>query len=391
MCCWRRSTKLGWTKIEETARKVRSIFRKRVRRRGYTIRRRYWATQSPRVTTITGLGQPTANMATTKGEEKHHIRHLVFIFCLWKALLLTLAAFCPGPGYDTSALMLLDPTANRHNNFSKLSRSGRLTLNLFRWDALYFVKAAERGKVHEQEWAFSWAYSKLLDFVGQCKWSELLVGVEVDTPMDLSSSFETGLQQYIAAGMVISNVCHLLSVIVLYRLLTITVGSQQRQQTPFVAAILHILTPASLFLSAPYAEALFSLLNFTGMLLYVQSRAQARAQAHCSVQEDIYKLGSGIFFASATLTRSNGLLSGLIFLYDVVRYLLCIISMRLTIHDARRIFVTCVAGGTVALGYLWPQYLAYTEFCSGDRSYDSPSWCKRTLPSIYSWVQSHYW
>ena len=104
---------------------------------------------------------------------KGHVRHLVLIFCLWKALLLTLAAFCPGPGYDTSALMLLDPSIKRHETFSKLSRHDRLTLNLFRWDSVYFVQAAERGKVHEQEWAFSWAYSWLLGIVGRCKWTHL--------------------------------------------------------------------------------------------------------------------------------------------------------------------------------------------------------------------------
>jgi phosphatidylinositol glycan class V len=193
------------------------------------------------------------------------------------------------------------------------------------------------------------------------------------------------------AGIVTSNFCHLLSVIVLYRLLTITVSSAQRHRISFVATVLHILTPASLFLSAPYTEALFSLLNFTGMLLYAQSKAQAQAQARCSAQQDVYKLGSGVFFASATLVRSNGLLSGLILLYDVMGYLPSVLSRRLTVHDARRIIVTCMAGGFTAFGFVWPQYIAYTKFCSGDRNSDGPPWCTKSIPSIYSWVQSHYW
>jgi hypothetical protein len=124
--------------------------------------------QSSPVITITTIGH-RLNMATTKGKGTRYTTRLVVVFCLWKILLLTLAAFCPGPGYDTSTLILLDPSINRHKNFHKRSRTDRLILNLSRWDALYFVKAAERGKVHEQEWAFSWAYSKLLGFVGQCK------------------------------------------------------------------------------------------------------------------------------------------------------------------------------------------------------------------------------
>jgi phosphatidylinositol glycan class V len=109
----------------------------------------------------------------TKDVKAQHLRQLILIFSLWKTVLLGLAAFCPGPGYDTSALILIDPSINRHSNFLNLSRFDRLTLNLFRWDAFYTVKAAERGKVHEQEWAFSWAYSRLLSSVGQRKWTKL--------------------------------------------------------------------------------------------------------------------------------------------------------------------------------------------------------------------------
>lgn len=154
--------------------------------------------------------------------------------------------------------------------------------------------------------------------------------------------------------------------------------------------MLHVVTPASLVLSAPYAEALFSLLNLTGMLLYAQSKPKAEGQPP-SLQEDALKLGSGILFAVATMMRSNGLLSGLILLYDVARYLPRIVSMQLTVHDMRRIVVTSVAGCFIALGFVFPQYLAYEEFCTGSSNSETALWCKRTIPSVYSWVQSHYW
>ncbi|KAH8730862.1 GPI mannosyltransferase 2 [Phaeosphaeriaceae sp. PMI808] len=306
--------------------------------------------------------------------EKSHRRQLVLIFSLWKGLLHLLAAFCPGPGYDTSAVILLDPSTSRHENFTNLSRYNRLVLNLMRWDALYFVKAAERGKIYEQEWAFSWAYSWLLGTVGR---------------LSPTNSSEIDSRQYIVAGAIISNVCHLLSVLVLYHLLILTSGSQ-RHQISFVGSVLHIMTPASLFYSAPYAEAMFSLLHLSGMLLYVQSKVRAQTQRP-SVQEDACRLGSGILFASATLMRSNGLLSGLILLYDLGRYLPRVISMRLTMHDMRRILVTSVAGSFIALGFFGPQYLAYTKFCFQDANSGGALWCKNSIPSIYSWVQSHYW
>ena len=322
--------------------------------------------------------------------EGSRIRQLGVIFCAWKTLLLLLAAFCPGPGYDTSALILFDPSPHRHENFSHLARHDRLTLNLLRWDAFYFAKAAERGHIFEQEWAFSWAYSQLLRLTGQCECSYPLAWSGVNRRLDFCGSAACPLQYYIMAGIVLSHVFHFVSVLALYRLLAMILGPRQQRDVAFIASALHILTPASLFYSAPYAEALFSLLNLTGMILYAQSKAAAHA-GKSPIREDAYKLSSGLAFASAALVRSNGLLSGLIFLYDVARYLPCIVSAQLDLRDVRRIIVTCVAGLLIAIGFVGPQYLAYTEFCSQAVDPTARPWCERSVPSIYTWVQSHYW
>ncbi|KAL7775022.1 hypothetical protein CFE70_005938 [Pyrenophora teres f. teres 0-1] len=52
------------------------------------------------------------------------------------------------------------------------------------------------------------------------------------------------------------------------------------------------------------------------MLFYAQSRTMAE-NGKSSFKEDLLKISSGLFFAVATLLRTNGLLSGTIFLYDV--------------------------------------------------------------------------
>jgi phosphatidylinositol glycan class V len=141
---------------------------------------------------------------------------------------------------------------------------------------------------------------------------------------------------------------------------------------------------------APYAEAMFSFLNFTGMFLYAHSRRLAQGRGP-SALEDICKLGSGLLFAFAALVRSNGLLSGSIFLYDVARYVTRVTSAQLSIFDVRRIIVSCLAGVFVALGFVGPQYVAYKEFCNQESDIEIRPWCEKSLPSIYSWVQSHYW
>lgn len=201
---------------------------------------------------------------------------------------------------------------------------------------------------------------------------------------------EGSVQYHIVAGIVVSTICHLLSVLALHRLLAAVTGEgRQRSRVPFVASVLHILTPASLFLSAPYAESLFSLLNLAGMLCYAKSKAAIRSSS-ISFPEIAYKLSSGSLFAVATIIRSNGLLSGTILLYDVARFLPQLLSMRLSLHDVCRIIVTCVSGALIAVGFVGPQYLGYREFCMSNGHAIRP-WCEKSVPSIYSWVQSHYW
>jgi phosphatidylinositol glycan class V len=320
-------------------------------------------------------------------------RQLIPIFIAWKTTLLFLAILSPGPGYDTSSLILLNNSTDRHVEVQSSSVVDRLTLNTFRWDALYFVKSAQRGYVHEQEWAFSWAYSYLLNTAARCEpWSILVTQSYTNATVGLSGSSEPSLRYHIWAGIVISNVCHLISVLVLFRLLNIALGPKQNARVPFIASVLHILSPAALFLSSPYTEALFSALNFAGMLHYVLARSTENSMRAWTIAQDVYILSSGVLFASATLVRGNGLLSGLIYAYDVASFVPRISTLQLTQHEFRRLVVTCVAGMMIAIAFAGPQYLAYQEYCvTNNSSTGVRPWCDGRIPSIYTWVQSHYW
>lgn len=132
--------------------------------------------------------------------------------------------------------------------------------------------------------------------------------------------------------------------------------------------------------------------NFTGMLHYSLARTTAHSSRQWAIFQDAYMLSSGVLFASATLIRGNGLLSGLIYLYDVVSLLPRILTLQLNHLEIRRLFVTCVSGVLIAAGFIGPQYVAYEEYCvtDGSRAEVRP-WCHERLPSIYTWVQSNYW
>lgn len=332
-------------------------------------------------------------MTTPPNQQRRKLlKRLVFLFLAWKSTLLVLAALSPGPGYDTSSLVLSCPSHHRYAKFNEWTIFNRFTLNLFRWDAFYFVTSSQRGYVYEQEWAFSWAYSLVLRTASRCEPSNHVTHIYY--MLICLGVFRLGaspsLWRYIWSGVFLSNICHFISVLVLFRLLTAIWGARSHPNVPFLASSLHILSPAGLFLSAPYTESLFAMLNFAGMLCYVLARNSGLNKKQ-ALREDALLIISGILFAVATAIRSNGLLSGLIFVYDVVCSVPRMLKWQLSRSDARRVSVTGFAGALMAFGSVIPQYVAYREFCVTNPDLEARPWCRKMIPSIYSWVQSHYW
>lgn len=176
---------------------------------------------------------------------------------------------------------------------------------------------------------------------------------------------------------------HLLSVLALYQL-GLSIYADRR--VSLVAALLHVLSPGGLFLSAPYAESTFSLLSFVGVLLFARGcRDPSR-----NLLGDGAILGSGLVFGLANTLRSNGILNGIMFaVYAVAELLACAESPSLV--GLRRLAALGIGGICVATGSIGPQLLAYNHFCS-DPSVPNPRpWCTKWLPSIYTFVQERYW
>jgi phosphatidylinositol glycan class V len=199
-------------------------------------------------------------------------------------------------------------------------------------------------------------------------------------------------------------VSHLLSVLILYQIGLAVVSKKTNKSTlSFIAAALHIISPAGIFLVAPYTEAPFAFLNFLGQLLYVHSW-----NSEYGLVQDMALATSGICFGLSATIRGNGLLSGIILFADVVIWAAVKVERALQIRvlnvgrlnpslqaqmrviKGRRIPATIIAGLFVGLGFVIPQYVAYQDFCNSSLDEVRP-WCHRLPPSIYSWVQNHYW
>ena len=284
------------------------------------------------------------------------IAELSIYFWTYKACILTIALLAPGVGYDTSTTLL--PGANK----------------LVKWDAIYFVQKSQRGDTFEQEWAFGKGLSTILS---------LFAGRNADAG------------SVAIYGIILAHISHYIAMILVYKITeqvsshSTNTKSKQKPFLPFMAACLYVVAPAGIFLSAPYAEAPFAALNMLGYWLYLRARAGKMS----TVVAGQMTMFSGIVFGLATVLRSNGLLSGIVFLVDAVGSTIKIVGDiyrgEIVISHVATLLATILGGLCVAAGLLLPQYIAYVEYCV--ELAEPRSWCNNRLPLIYSFVQSFYW
>lgn len=168
-----------------------------------------------------------------------------------------------------------------------------------------------------------------------------------------------------------------------------TQSASGRSNFAFIAACVHIVSPAGLFLSAPYAESVFSFFNFTGFYLYLRSRNEPSNSA--KINSSLLVLAAGLSFGIATMMRSNGLLSGLLFLFELTREASKIKRISDLASKALHLSALFCGGLLMAACAVVPQLVAYSTYCVNIDVPFRRQWCSRLIPSIYTWVQSHYW
>ncbi|EXJ65686.1 uncharacterized protein A1O5_11213 [Cladophialophora psammophila CBS 110553] len=287
--------------------------------------------------------------------------------------MVTLAA--PGVGYDTSTSLLSWKDGRDRIISTTPDDMSSGCLKFVRWDAVYYTHLSDQGHVFEQEWAFGIGQSTAISWTSRCL-SQL--GITSDPPSLL-------------AGILLSHIAHWLSVIQLWALTKVLTGADQATNSPlpFAAAALHILSPAGVFLAAPQSESLFAFLSISGFLGYMHATQhfhRGLVLAGCATMICV-----GMSFSTATMVRSNGILAGIPFLIEASSTVMAIFFRGLSASRLSRLASVVVGGLLVAFGMVYPQARAYWEYCYGHGAEDKRSWCNQTVPSIFTWVQSHYW
>lgn len=328
-------------------------------------------------------------MKTADASRSWDLVIIALAFFAWKALLGIVVSSSPGIGYDTSSSLLEDFGTSLELT-ETASTLHHVSTKLVRWDAIYFTQAALRGYVFEQEWAFSYTFSKIVAIISEGTFMlsaqrSLLTSAVIRSCVSLHE-----LQAVAISGILLSDLAHLCSVYVLYFLCRgVYIRAAHVQDVALCAALLHVISPAGMFLSSPYTESLFSFLNFSGLALYL--RGMSRVRGHATMPQRLEIVAAGLIFGVATAIRSNGLLSGLPFLYDAIAR-----TWAIAIHglSGRRLYdlASLVIGGLlISLGLIIPQMIAYHMYCIDSIAGARQPWCTRTIPSIYAWVQEHYW
>ena len=241
-----------------------------------------------------------------------------------------------------------------------------------RWDAARFLKIAQEGYLHEEDYAFMPALPVAIS-IGASIARAVIPGIG---PLHLA-----------AVGLAITNSCFVLAAWLLYRLGLIVL---QDQLLAYRSATVFCLSPANIFFTSIYTESPFAACSFGGLLLLELNRP----------------LLAAVFFGFGTALRSNGILNAGFLAYYCGHKVLGHIQKGTkplqVLLGCAGMLVEMILAVAISIGpFLAFQAYAIHKEChvqdtcaeaeQCDLSAQPPSWCQGSVPSVYMHVQKKYW
>ncbi|KNE99023.1 hypothetical protein PSTG_07675 [Puccinia striiformis f. sp. tritici PST-78] len=249
-----------------------------------------------------------------------------------RALTLTALLLLPVPPFDHSAQL-------KHQTNTQL----------IRWDTLHFLKIASATSKAEQDWAFGNGIIHLIKLTNHS----------------------------IILSSVLASLASIISTCFLY-LLTLKISNNSIGYSSLVAT-LHIFSPSPSTQVVPYTEPFYACFSFLSILVLSSSNKNFKI-----------KVGAALCAGLATSFRSIGVIQSIQFLPDWLTYLKTYKRTKsYWIGLLRLTGQTLVLGSITCFPFIYDQIHAYLLFCV-DPTAQRP-WCSNRIPSIYAFVQSHYW
>lgn len=262
-----------------------------------------------------------------------------------------------------------------------------------RWDSFYFLDAAHEGYISQKNHAFFPLFPLLLNKLNITRLTDLF-GLNV-------LNVGEGL---VLTSLLINFVAHVWIVVLLYKLGNVFFS----EETARKAAILYIFNPASVFLTSPYTETIFTLfasLSFTTLYSGEIHRQSLEDKPefvgeYALLPKKAELLFAGLFIMCACFVRSNGIFLLLVPGYLMLRKLALTITGRsnkpcTTRKKVWKIAQLCVVGLILLIAAGLPSYMVflhpYRIYCQGDNGRFIPEWCSNGVTAIYTHIQLYYW
>ncbi|KAJ1815789.1 ER membrane glycoprotein subunit of the GPI transamidase complex-like protein, partial [Coemansia sp. RSA 2598] len=276
--------------------------------------------------------------------------------------------------YDSSLSVFIRPADRAIDGPASLllERLARgLAQIVVRWDAFYFVDIADAGYVYEQEHAFF----PLLPLLMRALAGTLL------SPLASAVGRQLAL---VVAGVVVSNASFVLAAATLYRL-----GCRQlsNERLAYVSALMFVIAPSNMFMSAVYTESLFAWLVFSALLLVTYERY----------------LPAALCLGVSGLCRSNGPIYAGFFIWNLLvrrEAWAAFASDRNAPRWAKigrllsRALYSLVLVAVSSAGFVAFEMFGRRELCrhcTDASATEGRRYCTDSMSTVYGFVQSRYW
>lgn len=274
-------------------------------------------------------------------------------FILFRIAQFVIVALAPEP-FDTSSLILvaeyMEGKVPHYPTFM-------ITIlnKLMAWDSVYFLKLAISGISYEHEWVF-----------GPLWWRFLSLITSIMPNPDI--------YDVLLVSIIINNLCLIASAYMINQLARTILKNQFVKsfvgpKFPEYASLLIIIQPSGIFSLIGYSESSSQLLCYTALLLRQKSLGTTRIR-----NKHLYEI-SGFLFALAYGLRSNCLLYGIVYIYDMIKF-----------PYYRSKLTALFTGLLLFFSLIFSIYVPYQEYCP-----DRGEWCHSLTKSLTSYAQNHYW
>lgn len=300
---------------------------------------------------------------------------LSLLFLVYKSLQVIILAFVPCQ-FDTSSQLLLALYGIEKALFIEATplNAGELVANtlekLVVWDNVYFSDLFVNEIRYEHQFVFCPLWWRLVQLVGA-------------TPPNFYAS--------LLIGVALANLAHYLAVMVLYYLTLSTfrhlryLDEIKLKVLAYRSSQLFIISPAGVFLTASYSEALCALLSFLALAMREWSLKRDnydRPNSKVSIASPVLYFVSGSLIAIAYNVRANAVLLGALYLYDLY-------AIYFQNHSHLEAACCVLTGSQLMVSIIASLAYPYNVFCNAD--VNRGEWCQSRIPSIFLYAQAHYW